>query len=80
MASVVNASASGVAEEILCHIRECDRMYREVYGESNHEPQCNPCKKLMKMGFNLNSTNLPELCIIHCERWRIDGMAREQQA
>jgi len=77
MASFADVEASCVAEEILCHIRECDRMYKEVHGEVNIEPHCTPCKKLIKLGFNLTSTNLPELCIIHCSRWRLDGASQE---
>lgn len=73
MASNVFSEPACATEEIMYHIRECDRMYREVYGENNSTPECNPCKKLIKMGFNLTSTNLPELCIIHCERWRIQS-------
>ena len=59
-----------VSEDVLRHIRECDRMYREVYGDSNTASDCSACKKLM-MGFHLTPINLPELCIIHCERWKL---------
>lgn len=60
-----------VADEIRMHIEECDRMYCEVHGCRVEEPECNVCKKLLSMGFHLTSCNLPEICIVHCERWRL---------
>ena len=57
--------------DIFRHIRECDRMYNEVYGRCPSTSEYNACRKLLKMGFQLNSTNLPELCILHCERWNL---------
>ncbi|MBD3387778.1 MAG: hypothetical protein GF416_01905 [Candidatus Altiarchaeales archaeon] len=60
-----------VADEIMRHIQECDRMYTEIHGCANETPECNVCKKLLSMGFQLTSNNLPEICIIHCDRWRI---------
>jgi hypothetical protein len=62
------ASAEG-SDEILRHIQECDRMYSSIYGNSQERPS--PCKKLMKMGFPLTYDTLPDLCIQHCERWRL---------
>lgn len=59
------------AADIRRHIEECDRMYSEIYGCCSDAPECNTCKKLLKMGFLLTPANLPEICIMHCERWRL---------
>ncbi|MFH1056060.1 MAG: hypothetical protein V1744_08215 [Candidatus Altiarchaeota archaeon] len=71
MALGFKVGESKVTESILRHISECDLMYREVYGECAPGPECNVCKKLITMGFELNQENLPEVCIVHCERWRL---------
>jgi Fe2+ transport system protein FeoA len=58
------------SERVLSQIRECDRMYSVVQGRRDGGE--NVCKKLLSMGFDLNTSNLPELCIIHCGRWNLE--------
>jgi hypothetical protein len=71
MKAVATLKDEDFGDAIVRHIRECDRMYREVYGRCSDKPECNACKKLLKMGFELTDTTLPELCIRHCERWNL---------
>jgi hypothetical protein len=70
------AGGSAVADEVYLHIRECDRMYRSIRGECDSRPECNVCKKLLKLGVELDFEILPELCIQHCERWKLPDSIR----
>jgi len=71
----------GCATRNICqHILECDRMYHELYGVFDDRPRYNACRKLLKMGYELNDNNMPKICIEFCERWRLPSEERPQIA
>jgi hypothetical protein len=72
-------AASEVPQDVVLHIHECDRMFYELYGVSAKGADCNMCKSLLTLGFNLSYMSLPKLCIEHCERWRLPEEARVEE-
>ncbi|MFH0861772.1 MAG: hypothetical protein V1875_01965 [Candidatus Altiarchaeota archaeon] len=60
-------------ESVLRHIRACDRMYEEVYGKPLECDTTSMCKMRMRLGLELSSEILPELCIRNCERWALNA-------
>ncbi|MBU0762872.1 MAG: hypothetical protein KKD39_07580 [Candidatus Altiarchaeota archaeon] len=41
----------------------------KLHKDNEAVPECSICKSIMKLGFDINSSNLPVLCIRYCGRW-----------
>ena len=55
----------------MAHIRECDRQYARYCVCRNPRPENNVCRELLELGFDLDSVDMPLVCIHFCCRWSI---------
>ncbi len=59
--------------DVVEHIRECDMEYYRAYHRRDRKPMSNLCRKFLMLGHEITSSNLPLICMRHCDRWRTPG-------